>query len=211
MACEMKIRMAICSQNYLYCEGLKKLLEDEHSIEVIHIFSEKEDLKEVIKMNPDIILSTFNSHFNILSDLPEDFLSGNQIKILFIGDSTLPFLADEHLKELVSRGVVGILPPSADSDLLKKALMAVQAGEIWLDRNTLMKILRSMRDQERNKGLAKREREVVSYICRGYRNKEIALVLNISEQTVKSHCYRIYRKLGVSDRLQLAIYCLKFG
>lgn len=53
--------------------------------------------------------------------------------------------------------------------------------------------------------LAKREREIAFHICQGYRNKEIAQKLHISEQTVKSHCCRIYKKLGVSDRLQLAL------
>ena len=53
---------------------------------------------------------------------------------------------------------------------------------------------------------AKKEKEVVSLICHGYRNKEIAQKLDISEQTVKSHCNRIYKKVGVTDRLQLALY-----
>jgi DNA-binding NarL/FixJ family response regulator len=209
----MPIRLAIGCSNYLFGEGLKRLLEDERGIEVIGIFNGGTGflpgLKDMMKLQPDVILSDFNADFNILFNIPDDFLAKNQLRIILIGDRTLRHLADKQLKRLVLKGVVGILPPSADSDLLKKALKAVFLGELWLDRNTLMKILTSMRQQERNVNLAKREKEVVFHICQGYRNKEIAQKLNISEQTVKSHCSRIYKKLGVSDRLQLALYFYK--
>jgi DNA-binding NarL/FixJ family response regulator len=206
----MPIRIAIGCCNYLFAEGLKKLLEDERGVNIIGVFNGGKnlvsELKEILKLNPDVILSDYTADFNIILNLPESFLQENRLRILLIGDRTLRFLADKHLKELISKGVVGILPPSADSDLLKKALRAVLSGELWLDRNTLRKLLISMKQQEKNVTLAKREREIVQHICQGYRNKEIAQKLNISEQTVKSHCNRIYKKLGVSDRLQLALY-----
>jgi DNA-binding NarL/FixJ family response regulator len=209
----MALRLAIACNNYIFSEGLKGLLQDEREIDIIGIFTggpgSFPDLKEILKLGPDVILADYSTDFNILRDLPEDALTTKRLKIILIGDSTLRFIADKQLKELVLKGVVGILPPSADSELLKKALQAVFSGELWLDRNTLMKILSAMKQQEQNTGLAKREREIVSHICQGYRNKEIARKLHISEQTVKSHCHRIYKKLGVSDRLQLALYSNK--
>lgn len=126
-----------------------------------------------------------------------------------MGDRTLRVVADRHLKDLILKGVVGVLPASADSDLLKKALKAVFSGELWLDRHTIMKLVSAMKSNEGNSCLAKREREIVHLVSQGYKNKEMAQKLNISEQTVKSHCSRIYKKLGVSDRLQLALYSYK--
>lgn len=206
----MPIKLAICCCSYIFAEGLKKLLEEERGINIVGIFNIGRnfgtDLKDVIKLNPDVMLSDYSADFNILLNIPESFLEENRLRILLIGDRSLRFLADKHLKDLITKGVVGILPPSADSDLLKKALRAVIAGELWLDRNTLRKLLTSMKEHEKNVNLAKREREIIYHICQGYRNKEIAQKLNISEQTVKSHCNRIYKKLGVSDRLQLALY-----
>ncbi len=206
----MSIKLAICCCSYIFAEGLKKLLEEERGIDIVGVFNVGKnlvsDLKNIIKLNPDVILSDYSADFNILLSIPESFLEENRLRILLIGDRTLRFLTDKHLKDLITRGVVGILPPSADSDLLKKALRAVIAGELWLDRITLKKLLASMKNRERSANLAKREREIVYHICQGYRNKEIAQKLNISEQTVKSHCNRIYKKLGVSDRLQLALY-----
>jgi len=209
----MPLRLAICCCNHLFGEGLKKLLEDESHINIIGICNGGSgllpDLKEIIKHDPDVILADFSADFNILIGLPDDYFSGNDLKILLIGDRSMRFIVDRHLKGLISRGVVGILPQSADSDLLKKAIKAVSLGELWLDRTTMLKMLLSIRRQESHRGLAEREREIMSLICKGYRNKEISQKLNISEQTVKSHCNRIYKKLGVSDRLQLAVYANK--
>jgi DNA-binding NarL/FixJ family response regulator len=208
----MKLRLAIGCSSYLFCEGLKRLLDDERDIEIVGMFNGHTgalpDLKEVLELNPDVILADYSADFNIFLNLPQEMLS-KRLKIILIGDRSLRLVADKQLKELVLRGVVGILPPSADSELLKKALKAVFSGELWLDRQTLMKIISSMRRNESGVSLARREKEIVSHICQGYRNKEIAEKMHISEQTVKSHCNRIYKKLGVSDRLQLALYSYK--
>lgn len=199
----MAIKLAIGCHSYLFGEGLKKLFENENDIDVIGIFDESADLKIIIKLNPDIILSDFNISF----EFPEDFATDKKLKILLIGDSTTwHTIGDRHIVDLVSRGVVGILPPSADSGLLKKAIKAVYSGELWIDRKTIKTILSCKSLSEKRVNLTKREHEIVSHICQGYRNKEIAQKLDISEQTVKSHCNRIYKKLEVSDRLQLAVH-----
>ncbi|MEW6216006.1 MAG: response regulator transcription factor [Nitrospirota bacterium] len=202
----MAIKLAIGCHSYLFGEGLKRLFEDESEIDVIGIFNEGTDLKEIVKLNPDLILTDLN----ISLGFPEDFAIDNQVKILLIGDrTTWHSIEDKQIVELVSRGVVGILPPGADSGLLKKAVKAVSSGELWIDRKTIKTILSSRSLLEKKVNLTRREKEIVSHICHGYRNKEIAQKLNISEQTVKSHCNRIYKKLGVSDRLQLAIHSYK--
>jgi DNA-binding NarL/FixJ family response regulator len=72
-----------------------------------------------------------------------------------------------------------------------------------------MRLMACMKHSAPNVRLAQREKEIISHICQGFKNKEIAQKLNISEQTVKSHCNRIYKKLGVNDRLQLALYSNK--
>lgn len=108
------IKIAIGCTNHLFGEGLTSLLESDRDINVIGIFDDSPNalttLKAILKLNPDIILSTLTSDFNIIADLPEDFLSGKQLKILFISDRSLRFIADKQLRDLVSKGVVGILP-----------------------------------------------------------------------------------------------------
>jgi len=202
----MPIKLAIGCQNYLFGEGLKKLLEDETDIEVIGIFNEGVDFKEIIKMEPDITLLDFD----IFSTLPEEFANETQIKILLIGERTLYSASNRRIADLVSKGIAGFLPSGADLYLLKKAVKAVSSGELWLDRKTMSNILSHESLSKRGKvKLTEAEKGIVSLICQGYRNKEIAQKLNVSEQTVKSHCNRIYKKLGISDRLQLALYIYK--
>ncbi|MFZ5906222.1 MAG: LuxR C-terminal-related transcriptional regulator [Nitrospirota bacterium] len=207
----MKLRLAIGCSNLLFANGLQELLEDERNIEIIGIFSGGEgdslpDLKKIQACRPDVILADYTPDLNSLFIIPDEYSNENPVKIILIGDKNLRLIADVQLREFVLRGIVGVLPPSADSALLKKALRAVAQGELWLDRQMLTKILTAAKSRDKSRNLAKREQEIIMHICQGYRNKEIAQKLNISEQTVKSHCNRIYRKLGVSDRLQLALY-----
>ncbi|MGB9715678.1 MAG: response regulator transcription factor [Thermodesulfovibrionales bacterium] len=202
----MPVKIAIGCHNYLFGEGIKRILDEEKGISVIGIFNESKDIMEIAKMSPDIVLLDFN----LFRNLSEDFLIDPKIKILLMGDETLYSVSDNRLVSLISKGVVGILPPGSDSYLLKKAIKAVNSGELWLDRKTMSSILSS--ESLFRKGeisLTETEKEIVSLICQGYRNKEIAQKLDVSEQTVKSHCNRIFKKVGVSDRLQLALYIYK--
>jgi DNA-binding NarL/FixJ family response regulator len=97
----------------------------------------------------------------------------------------------------------------------------VHAGEIWLDSHTTAAVIRQFvaaeeppmapappsRDRERSP-LSQREREIVALVAQGFKNKEMAEKMFISEQTVKNHLHNIFDKLGVSDRLELALYAI---
>lgn len=202
---DMTIRIAIGCHSYLLGEGLKKLFREEDETEVIGIFDEAIDVKEILKLNPDIILADFK----IFRSFPDDFQSDKRIKILLLGDSSWISESERQIPELLLRGVYGILAPDADSEALKKAIKVVYAGELWLDRKLLKNAIYNMGHFEKKIDLTKKEKEIVALICHGYRNKEIAQKLDISEQTVKSHCNRIFKKVGVTDRLQLALYTHK--
>jgi DNA-binding NarL/FixJ family response regulator len=200
----MKIRIAIGCHSYVLGEGLKKLFKDDEGTDIIGIFDEGIDLKEIIKLQPDIILADLKIFRTFPESVPTD-----TVKILLISDDSWISEVERQLPELLLRGVCGILPPDADSDMLKKAVKIIYSGELWLDRKLLKNILYNVTSMEKKIDLTKKEKEIVSLICNGCRNKEIAQRLDISEQTVKSHCNRIYKKVGVSDRLQLALYTHK--
>jgi DNA-binding NarL/FixJ family response regulator len=200
------IKIAIGCHSYLLGEGLKKLFKGDPEVEIIGIFDEGIDVKEILKLNPDVILADFK----IFRSLPEEFTIDNRIlKILLISDKSCFFNAEKQIPELILRGVCGILSPDADSAVLKKALKVVHSGELWLDRKAIKNVIFQINPSEKKAHLTKKEREVINLICNGYRNKEIAQKLDISEQTVKSHCNRIFKKIGVSDRLQLALFTQK--
>ena len=203
------IKLVIGCNNYLFAEGLKKLLENDSKINTIGVFNEGLDLKEVVKLKPDIILADFNFFLSF----PDSFAIDNHMQIILLDNRTELQAMTTQIPNLTSNGVVGILPPGTDVRLLKKAIKAVSAGELWIDRKTIKNILSSERSQLFGEDISftKMERETITFICKGLRNKEIAQHLDISEQTVKSHLNRIYKKIGVSDRLQLALYYYRNG
>jgi DNA-binding NarL/FixJ family response regulator len=108
--------------------------------------------------------------------------------------------------------------------LIVKSIRKVHSGEIWLDSHTTAAVMRQFstalegghpsasgtKGRERSP-LSTREREIVALVAQGYKNKEMAEKMFISEQTVKNHLHNIFDKLGVSDRLELALYAIHKG
>ena len=201
----MTIRIAIGCHSYLLGEGIKKLFREDDGIDIVCIFDEGTDVDEILKLSPDIILADFK----IFRSFPNDFPGDSTSKVLLISDRSWLLESQRQIPELLMRGVFGILAPDADSKVLRKAVKVVYAGELWLDRKLVKDVLYNMTHVDRRVDLTRKEKEIVSLICHGYRNKEIAQKLSITEQTVKSHCNRIFKKVGVSDRLQLALYTHK--
>jgi len=195
------MRIVIGCHSYLLAEGIKKLLKEEEAIEIVGIFDEVKDIEEIIKLDPDIVLVDFK----MFRTIPEASFN-NRVKFLLISDCSWTIEHERQIPDLILKGVFGILSTDTDSGILKEALRVVHAGELWLDSKIIRNILCQKNHIERNSDLTKKEKEIVSLICHGYRNKEIAQKLDICEQTVKSHCNRIYKKMGVTDRLQLALY-----
>ncbi|NWF98452.1 MAG: response regulator transcription factor [Nitrospirae bacterium] len=195
------MKIVIGCHSYLLSEGIKNLLKKEDDFEIIGIFDEGSDIEEILKLQPDLILVDNK----IFRTLPESVLN-NRTRFLLICDSSWTPESDRKIPELVLKGVYGLLAPDSNSQMLIEAMRIVHSGELWLDRNVVKNIITSISRIENRVILTKKEKEIVNLICHGYRNKEIAQKLDISEQTVKSHCNRIYKKMGVTDRLQLALY-----
>jgi DNA-binding NarL/FixJ family response regulator len=133
--------------------------------------------------------------------------------------------ASEDKNEFVQAmklGCSGIVLKQTAADLIIKSIRKVHAGEIWLDSHTTAAVMRQfaspsdvgvpsgMRARDRSP-LSHREREIVALVAQGYKNKEMAEKMFISEQTVKNHLHNIFDKLGVSDRLELALYAIHKG
>ena len=120
---------------------------------------------------------------------------------------------EEQAIRVLKAGAAGYC--DIDSPLLKKAVEKVQDGEIWVGRGVVRHLLEELVSGQRpnrpgNSGgdlehLTPREREVASVITSGASNKEIGSRLRITERTVKAHLTSIFRKLGLSGRLRLAV------
>jgi DNA-binding NarL/FixJ family response regulator len=195
------MKIEICCYSLLVAEGLKKLIEGEPSMEVIALKGNQK-LEEIAEDKPDLVIADLDTFF----DHSEQLLDSGNSKVLVIYNTSRQPSVNGQLSEYISKGLAGILPPETDAGLLRRAIRAVSSGELWINHKSLRDMLVS---GQQRADLTRQESQVVYYICRGYRNKEIAQKLNVTEQTIKSHCNRIYKKFGVTDRLQLALLLMR--
>jgi two-component system, NarL family, nitrate/nitrite response regulator NarL len=213
---DVKIRIVIADDHPIFRDGLRKLLALEDDFEVV---AEARDGKEVLEvlelLEPDILLLDLKMPgLDGLSALQR--LQNSRIKT-----KVIVLTASEDKNQFVQAmkfGTSGIVLKQTATELLIKSIRKVHAGEIWLDSHTTAAVMRQfsapveplapgMRDRERSP-LSQREREIVSLVAQGFKNKEMAEKMFISEQTVKNHLHNIFDKLGVSDRLELALYAI---
>jgi DNA-binding NarL/FixJ family response regulator len=129
-------------------------------------------------------------------------------KVLFI-DTGIP--REKLCATLLSYRVHGVLSVNMELPVLKKALKTVSKGQIWIDNGSVKASSRDTGAISRPgkiSGVTGREQEIIDCICRGWSNQEIARQLALSENTVKSHLNRIFRKLHITSRSKLITLAL---
>jgi DNA-binding NarL/FixJ family response regulator len=215
-----KIRILIIEDNSLFRDGLANLLAGQPDFEVCGSTDALLTAVELVKkFRPDILLlgwpaGSTNSQ-RIFQSIAE---SKATTRVIMLTSEE----GREDFVEAVRQGCCGIVPKHTSTELLLKSVRKVHAGEFWLDRLTTAEVIRrlakkggsgapaSSRMGVRDQGaaLSQREREIVVLVAQGFKNKEMAERMFISEQTVKNHLHNIFDKLGVSDRLELALYAI---
>ena len=122
---------------------------------------------------------------------------------------------ENNTVELYLQGVQGIIPRCISPDLLVKCVRKIAAGETWIDNQSINWVIEAYRSQataltspRTQPRLSPKELAIITCITQGKRNKEIAYQLGTTEQVIKNYLRKVYDKLGVSDRLELALYCL---
>lgn len=203
----MSIKIALAFSNTLFSEGISKLLEDERDFSVAAtLYSYADcDIKKLESKGINLILTDFMTLYNGFAGIES---SGRKIHfILFDTNCGVENIVSAVLNKKIS----GVLLSNSSLTLLKKAIRAVAKGEVWIDKKTFKNILHGINalDKEKQTALSDREKEVVNLIGKGFRNKEIATKLNISEPTVKTHLNRIFQKLNVKSRSELISYAVK--
>lgn len=193
----MAVRVLICNGISLYAEGLRRLLGEDSGVLVVGVVCEDHELDQLERLDADVVIADA-SWFSKLA--------GRARKILLIWDGRIrqSFPALGELRGMAGQGLVGILDARTNPVLLRKAVAKVHAGEIWIRRELICTSLFGA-DTSPKVHLTQREAEILQHICSGQSNREIGEQLCISEQTVKTHCNRLFKKFNVSSRLQLAI------
>ena len=210
------IRIVIADDHPIFRDGLKQLLSREGDFQVVAEVGHGDDVLPAIELHkPDILLLDLKmpgTHgLAILQKLQISNPAATRVIVLTGSDDKSEFV---HAMKL---GTCGIVLKQSPTDLLFKSIRKVHAGEIWLDSDTTAAVMQQFatggddrplptapsgngRTRERSP-LSQREREIVGLVAQGFKNKEMAEKMFISEQTVKNHLHNIFDKLGVSDRL----------
>ena len=119
----------------------------------------------------------------------------------------------EYLLKAIDIGVDGYILKDSESAELKKAINYVYNGESYIQSSLIpslnSRLVNRDMDKEKIESLTKRELEVLIQVANGMFNKEIAVILSISERTVKNHISNIFKKIEVSDRTQAAVFAIK--
>ena len=204
----------LLAENCLLREALARVLRKRDDIVVAAAIPfSSSALEKVSDANPDVLLfdsaSIALTGPRLISRIRE---SGESRKVVMVGmeeDEATFFQA-------VSEGVLGYVLKDASAAEIVRVIRAVAAGEavcpprfsLSLFQCAAREISLTFRSPHRTKfGLTRREQQLVGLIRLGLSNKEIGSRLNLSEQTVKNHVHRIFRKVGVNDRLEVVEQC----
>jgi DNA-binding NarL/FixJ family response regulator len=215
-----KIRIAIADDHPIFRDGLCRLLLLEEDFEVVGQVEDGLHVSEVLQQcDPDILLLDLNmpglSGLGTLQIL-QAARSRARVILLTASDNQQEFL------QALKLGSCGIVQKQAATELLIDSIRRVHAGEVWIDSDTTTAVIRrlmaneeappppqmpspAVQSESAHSPLSPREGEIVSLVAQGFKNREMAEKMFISEQTVKNHLHNIFDKLHVSDRLELAL------
>jgi DNA-binding NarL/FixJ family response regulator len=219
---KQKIRIVVADDHPIFRDGLCRLLGLEEDFEVVAQAQDGTQVLEILqRLEPDILLLDLKMPgLDGLGTLQRLQAAHNKTRVIVLTASD----DKNEFVQAMKLGTSGIVLKQTATEMLIKSIRKVHAGEIWLDSHTTAAVIRqfvaeeappppapppsaSQRDRERSP-LSQREREIVALVAQGFKNKEMAEKMFISEQTVKNHLHNIFDKLGVSDRLELALYAI---
>ena len=208
------IRVLIADDHPVVRVGLRNMLQADSQVKVV---AEAKDGVEAVHMvrtlEPDILLL----------DLAMPKLPGMDALRELTGEATatrtivLTGLIDKRqILEALQLGARGVILKDAVTEHLSACIRAVMQGQYWLEGRPVQNLVQVLRDlaaqtappPRKTFGLTARELEVVALITEGSTNKHIAQTFGISEETVKRHLTNIFNKLGVGNRLELALFAL---
>jgi len=210
------IRIVIADDHPIFRDGLRRLLQAESDLKAIGEASDGDEaVKLTRQLKPDILLLDLampHPGIEALRDLsaPQE---PNSVRVILLTAA----IEKSQIVEALQLGARGVVLKDSATQLLIKSIHTVMSGQYWVGREAvsnlvqhLHTLLQSSVEEARQKdfGLTPRELEVVSAVVDGDSNKEIAQRCHIEENTVKHHLTNIFNKLGVSTRLELALFAV---
>jgi DNA-binding NarL/FixJ family response regulator len=206
------IRVIVADTQAIFRAGLRKVFALEDDIRVVgqaETFPQTQSA--VKKFSADVLIFEAALAQNSVEAVAELLRQAPQVRVVVVTPNS-----DEELTlDLFRRGAHGIVSREVEPELLVDCLRKVAGGGTWLDSQGTRWVMDAYRNQNtRQTGsrpkvqLTPKETLIVSCVTQGMKNKEIALRVGTTEQVVKNYLRKVYDKLGVADRLELALYCL---
>ena len=206
-----KINILVVDREAIFRFGLRRLFGAEEDLRVA---GEGENVTQALHMarqlKPDLIF--------LQTDLAEGETSALLSRLRGASAGCKVVVTAGTLREgeslrYMRAGASGVILKSVDPMLWVKCVRKVMDNEIWLPKQEVTQMAQLLESAPLSlprpaDTLTQREKVIVSYLVQGWRNREIAQHLSISEQTVKNHLRAVYDKVGVSDRLELALYVI---
>ncbi len=209
-----RIRVLIADDETLFREALRLLLETERDFRVVGYASDgMEAVALARKLKPDVLLL----------DLAMPRLPGLEA-LRSISSGSIPVrtilltaaMTRTDVMTALQHGAHGIVMKDVPPDVLFKSIHAVMKGEYWIQREAVADLVAAVRESRpvdsqasaRRFNLTRRELEIIQTVVDGSPNKEIASRLGVTEATVKHHLTSIFDKVGVSNRLELALFAM---
>jgi two-component system, NarL family, nitrate/nitrite response regulator NarL len=206
-----KIRILIADEEGIFRLGLRKLFGVEDDLQVV---AQAENTSQISglaeKFKPDLLFL----QSEMLGNDPAEFIA--RLRHVWAGGKVIavtPPAASADGDRWVKAGAAGILSRSADPEIFIKSARKVMRNELWVPKSKSAPVAERVSREKHEPArpadtLTRREKSIIACLVQGWRNREIAQTLSISEQTVKNHLRAIYDKVGVSDRLELALYAI---
>jgi DNA-binding NarL/FixJ family response regulator len=211
------IRIVLVDDHTLVREGVRMLIEGHDDLLLVgEAWDRAGTLETVARERPDMVLLDLDLGGESGLDLVREITAlGDETRVLVLTGVRDP----EVQRRAVREGALGVVAKEKAASVLLSAIRKVHAGEVWVDRGMVGSLLREARaalpreDPEAAKiaTLTPRERDVVGLVAQGNGTARLAARLGINEKTVRNHLVSIYAKLGVADRLELAIYAGRHG
>lgn len=212
------IRILIADDHPLFRDGLRRLLQSEPGFEVVGEAADGDELLALIrKAKPDILLLDLSMpRRDGMAVLQELSAAKIPVRTLLLTAA----IDQAQIVQALRLGAYGVILKESTTQRLFDSIRCVMAGQYWVGRESVSDLVKALRSagggpadsgnglRARDFGLTPRELEIVTLVVAGYSNPDIAQRCSISEQTVKHHVSNIFDKLGVSNRLELALFAV---
>jgi two-component system nitrate/nitrite response regulator NarL len=209
-----RIRILIADDHRIHREGLRRLLEGEPDFLVVgQAGTSAETLRLAQQLRPNVLLLDRSMPRGHGRDMLRELAAiESQVRTILITER----VEQADVVTALQFGARGVITKDADSDILFRSVRKVMAGEYWISRAGVADLVTAVRSllvharegRSRKLKITPRQQEIIASVVAGHSNKQIARQYSLSEDTVKRHLTNIFGRVGVSNRLELAMFAI---